>query len=191
VLELILAVFVDELLVVGDNRFGDGLTDGVDLGCVSTTGNSDADIDVGELVETNDQERLVNLESQDLGLDEIKRLSVDLHESLSGLHPSCQYLFFAVYRRFARTLQCATAVAVKNLVRTSLLLSQIQQSLPVFFFPKHWTLCVEAILNDCLRGIKILRSAAHKILCALRSRRSARSERLAINTLAQIAASLT
>jgi hypothetical protein len=53
-------VLVDELLVVGDNGLGDSLTDGVDLRCVSTTSNSDAD---GELVETDDQKGLVDLES--------------------------------------------------------------------------------------------------------------------------------
>ena len=56
-------MLVDELLVVGDNGLGDSLTDGVDLRCVSTTSNSDADVDVGELVETDDQKGLVDLES--------------------------------------------------------------------------------------------------------------------------------
>lgn len=46
-LELVLRVLVDVLLVVGDDGLGDGLTDGVDLGGVSTTGDADADIDVG------------------------------------------------------------------------------------------------------------------------------------------------
>jgi hypothetical protein len=89
-LEGVLGVLINELLVVGNNRLGDGLTDGVDLGCVSTTGNSDSDVDIGELVETNNEERLVNLESQDLGLDQIERLSVDLDESFTGLIPFCQ-----------------------------------------------------------------------------------------------------
>jgi hypothetical protein len=78
-------VLIDELLVVGNYGLGDGLTNGVDLGSVSTTGDSDADVDHGELVETDDQEGFVDLESQDLGLDEVERLSVDLDESLSCL----------------------------------------------------------------------------------------------------------
>ncbi len=82
---MVLGVLIDELLVVGDNGFGDSLTDGVDLRSVSTAGNSYADIDVGELLETNDEQGLVDLESQDLGLDEVKRLSVDLNESLASL----------------------------------------------------------------------------------------------------------
>lgn len=54
-------MLVNVLLVVGDDRLGDGLTDGVDLGGVTTTGDADADVDTGELVGANDQEGLVNL----------------------------------------------------------------------------------------------------------------------------------
>jgi hypothetical protein len=78
-------VLIDELLVVGDNGLGNGLTDGVDLRCVSTTSNSDADIDVGELLETDNQEGFVDLESKDFGLDEVERLSVNFDQALSSL----------------------------------------------------------------------------------------------------------
>jgi hypothetical protein len=54
-------VLIDVLLVVGDNGLGDGLTDGVDLGGVTTTGDADADVDTGELVSADDQEGLVDL----------------------------------------------------------------------------------------------------------------------------------
>lgn len=84
-LDGVLRVLIDVLLVVGDNRLGDGLTDGVDLGSVSTTSNPDADIDVGELVEADNEEGLVDLESQDLGLDEVERLAVHLDESFTSL----------------------------------------------------------------------------------------------------------
>lgn len=40
-------MLVDVLLVVGDQALGDGLSDGVDLGSVTTTGDSDADVDCG------------------------------------------------------------------------------------------------------------------------------------------------
>lgn len=60
-LELVLGVLIDVLLVVGDNGLGDGLTDGVDLGGVTTTGDADADVDTGELVSADDQEGLVDL----------------------------------------------------------------------------------------------------------------------------------
>jgi hypothetical protein len=43
-LEQVLAVLVDVLLVVGDQGLGDGLADGVDLGGVATTADSDADV---------------------------------------------------------------------------------------------------------------------------------------------------
>lgn len=55
-------MLVDELLVVGDEGLGNGLTDGIDLGGVTTTSDADADVDVGELVEADNQERLVDLE---------------------------------------------------------------------------------------------------------------------------------
>ena len=77
-------MLIDELLVVCDNGLGDGLTDGVDLRSVSTSSNSDADIDVGELIETDNEERLVHLKSKDLRLDEVERLSVNLDEALSA-----------------------------------------------------------------------------------------------------------
>jgi hypothetical protein len=118
-LQGVLAVLIDELLVVGNDGLRDGLTDGVDLGSVSTTSNSDTNVDVGELVETNDQEGFVDLESQDLGLDEVERLSVDLNESLSCLFPPCQYSTFSTCCRIVRTLQWATAVAVQIFVNTS------------------------------------------------------------------------
>lgn len=54
-------MLVNVLLVVGDDGLGNSLTDGVDLGDVTTTSNADADVDTGELVKTDDQERLVDL----------------------------------------------------------------------------------------------------------------------------------
>lgn len=64
-------MLVDVLLVVGDEGLGDGLADGVDLGGVATTGDADADVDVGELVKANNEEGLVDLKtrkSQHMGL---------------------------------------------------------------------------------------------------------------------------
>ena len=60
-LERVLAVLVDELLVVGDQAFGDRLADGVNLRRVATAGDPYPDVDLGELVEADDQERLVDL----------------------------------------------------------------------------------------------------------------------------------
>lgn len=139
-LELVLGVLVDELLVVGDlwelcvspgldtqrpalslslriqgntyDRLGDGLSDGVNLGSVTTTGDANSDVNAlcithplaialvsscpysnffsrlilrTELVETEDEERLVDLEAEDLWLDESERLAVDLDEALARL----------------------------------------------------------------------------------------------------------
>jgi hypothetical protein len=78
-------VLINELLVVCDDRLGDGLTNSIYLRCVATAGNSDADIDACELVETNDEEGFVDLESQNLGLNKAERLSVDLNKSLTRL----------------------------------------------------------------------------------------------------------
>lgn len=60
-LQLVLGILVDVLLVVGDYGLGDGLSDGVDLGCVTTTGDADADVDTGEFVEADDEEGFVDL----------------------------------------------------------------------------------------------------------------------------------
>lgn len=60
-LEGVLAVLVDILLVVGHQGLGDGLADGVDLRGVATAADADADVDLGELVDANDEERLVDL----------------------------------------------------------------------------------------------------------------------------------
>jgi hypothetical protein len=84
-LDVVLGVLIDELLEVGDDGLGDSLTDGVHLRGVTTAGDAHADVDVGELLEADDQERLVDLEPQDLGLDEVQRLAVDLDETLTGL----------------------------------------------------------------------------------------------------------
>lgn len=83
-LEHVLAVLIDVLLVVGDQGLGDGLTDGVDLRSVTTSGDADANVckviksgivpllflfisgwcshtNGGELVKTNDEQGLVDL----------------------------------------------------------------------------------------------------------------------------------
>lgn len=62
-LQLVLGVLINVLLVVGDDGLGDSLTDGIDLRSVTTTGDTDTDIDTSELVGTDDQERLVDLYS--------------------------------------------------------------------------------------------------------------------------------
>lgn len=115
-LQLVLGVLINELLVVSHERLGDCLSDGVDLGGMSTTRYSDANVDGGELVESNDEKWLVHLESQDLWLNQAEWLSVNLDETLSCLepvsvlHPASNFHCRIVNRW--RTLQWATAVAV-------------------------------------------------------------------------------
>ena len=55
-------MLVNVLLVVGDNRLGDSLTDGVDLRCVTTTRDPHAYINLRKLVEADDEEWFVDLQ---------------------------------------------------------------------------------------------------------------------------------
>ena len=48
VLDLLLALLINVLLVVGDQGLGESLSDGVDLGHVTTSLHADADINVGK-----------------------------------------------------------------------------------------------------------------------------------------------
>ena len=48
-------------MVVGDDGFGDGLADGVDLGGVPAAVDADADVDAGKFVEADDEEGFVDL----------------------------------------------------------------------------------------------------------------------------------
>ena len=75
-----------------------------------------------ELVKTKDEDGLVDLEAQDLGLDKGKRLSVDLDETLTSLFILREYVVLNARALGVDicTLQWATAVAV-------------------FFLPKHCT----------------------------------------------------
>lgn len=72
-------------LVICNQRLGNGLSDGIYLGSLTTTADADTDVDIGELVQAEDQERLIELESEDLRLDKGDWLSVNLDESLTSL----------------------------------------------------------------------------------------------------------
>lgn len=78
-------MLVDKLLVVGDNRLSDSLTNSIDLRSMTTPSDTDADINFGESLEADNQERLVDLETEDLGLDKAERGAVDLDESTTFL----------------------------------------------------------------------------------------------------------
>jgi len=61
------------------------LTDGIHLGSVTTPIDTDTDIDIGKLVKPDNEEGLVDLESEDLWLHEGKGRSVDLDETTASL----------------------------------------------------------------------------------------------------------
>lgn len=48
-------------MVVSHDRFGDGLADGVDLAGMTAAANADPDVELGEFVEADYQERFVDL----------------------------------------------------------------------------------------------------------------------------------
>merc|ERR1719170_83328 len=85
VLDLLLALLVDVLLVVGDQRLGESLPDGVDLGDVATTLHTDADIDISKPVLSKKKNWLHELELKSSGLNQLQRASVNLDEALSPL----------------------------------------------------------------------------------------------------------
>lgn len=109
---------------------------------MSTSGNSDADVDASELVEADNQEGFVDLEPQDLGLDQVERLSVDLNQSLTSLISFLSVSYAPVYSVIVSTLQWATAVAIHNSVSQGPPQHEQRGSIPVFFLPKHCTLWV-------------------------------------------------
>lgn len=57
--------------VVCDERLGDRLSDSVHLRSVSTALDANPDVDRGEFVLANDEDGLVDLVTEDLGLDEV------------------------------------------------------------------------------------------------------------------------
>lgn len=69
-LELVLRSLVDVFLVVSNQTLSNGLSDGVNLGDVTTTGDLNSDVNVLELVQTGQGQWLVDLESQDLWLNQ-------------------------------------------------------------------------------------------------------------------------
>ena len=52
---------------------------------MTTTADADTDVDVGELVKSDNKEGLVDLEAKDLWLDKVEGGSIDLDQSTAGL----------------------------------------------------------------------------------------------------------
>jgi hypothetical protein len=59
------------------------LAHGIDLRNMTTTGDLDADIDAGELIETEKKDGLVELGPEDLSGEELEGSAVDLDEALA------------------------------------------------------------------------------------------------------------
>lgn len=82
-LQLHCAVSVDVFGVVRDDGLGDCLADGVNLRGMSSTLDADTDIEGSEGVLSSDENRLVDLEAEDLRLDEVDGGAVDADEATS------------------------------------------------------------------------------------------------------------
>jgi len=85
VLDLLLGGLVDKLLVVGDDGLADGLTDGVELGSVASTADTDAEVDVGKALLAEEEDGLKDLEAEELGLDELDGAAVETDHALALL----------------------------------------------------------------------------------------------------------
>ena len=71
--------------MVSNQTLSNGLSDGVNLGNVTTTGDLDSDVNVLELVQAGQNQWLVNLESQDFWLNQGDWGTVNLDQTLTGL----------------------------------------------------------------------------------------------------------
>lgn len=111
-----------------------------------------------ELVNSEDQDGLVDLESKDLGLDEGKRLSVDLDEALSSLENMVSMVFGCALARSSGCVPCSgrqlLAKLLAHLIQHGDLAGE-RTSVPVavFFLPKHCTLW-EAMMGDCVLDVR-------------------------------------
>ena len=76
---------IDVFRKVCDDGLSNSLADGVDLGGVSSTLDTHANVDRGEGVLTGDEDGLVDLEAEDLRLDETDWGAVDVNESAALL----------------------------------------------------------------------------------------------------------
>lgn len=74
--------------MVGHNRFGNGRSNGVNLCGNSTTLDADANIKVGELLLTNNQDGFKHLESELFWLNVFNWLTIDLDQTAALLGES-------------------------------------------------------------------------------------------------------
>lgn len=72
------------LLVEGHQSLGDSLTDGVDLGDMSSTADADTDVHTSELLLAEQQDGLLQFVLEDLGLDVLDGATVHPQESIAA-----------------------------------------------------------------------------------------------------------
>ena len=84
-LQLQCAVRINVLGIIGNNGLSYGLTDSVDLRSMSTTLDTDTDVNCLESVLSSNQNRLVDLEAQDLGLQKVDGRAVNVNEATALL----------------------------------------------------------------------------------------------------------
>lgn len=85
VLDFLLALLVHVLLVKGYERLSYALSDRVDLRCVSSALHANPHVDAGETVSSQQEDRLVGFEAQDLRLYQLDWTAVDLDQTATTL----------------------------------------------------------------------------------------------------------
>ncbi len=84
--DLLLGGLINELLVVGEQTLGDGLSDGVDLRGVTTASDSDSHVDLGEVFLAQKEDGLESLNSESRGIEMIEGYTVDSDHTSTGLN---------------------------------------------------------------------------------------------------------
>ena len=100
---------------------------------MTTSGYLDADVDAGELIDTEEEDGFVQLGTKDLGSKELERRAVHLNEALA-LHTARD--------------RCQSG-SVSQPSQLPEFLGEFGNALPVafFFLPKTWTACGAAMLT--------------------------------------------
>jgi hypothetical protein len=98
--QFVLGLFIDILCVVGNHRLGNRRANGINLRSDTSTLDADANIEVAELVLSNNKNRLEDLQAESSGLDKLNGLSIDLDQTASLLGKgNCGCIFLPVYTR--------------------------------------------------------------------------------------------
>ena len=85
-LQFVLRLFINVFLVVSNKTLCNCLSDSVNLRDVTTTGDSNSDVNVGEFVQAYQQQWFVNFESQNLWFNQSDWRTVDLDQTFTGLN---------------------------------------------------------------------------------------------------------